>query len=451
MSLVKWRSAEARVEYARRFLSLVALILVPFLVTCDADVTGPVEPIGFGKAYGIWQPGRFDTCSAAVHDAYSAVGPNGMAYPTWHPPIDPATGCRFGHEHGRDPRGSDLYDLVGPIPFGYANDMLDIFDATRMRHEDHVGHKVEWENDFKLSFDNGGSAVLDISCDALVKLHQGTHSKDAFTNNMHELVYHIRCSDGTEMHVTVMATIGRPGEMVASCDNERVFRVGPATPATSPAGGGKRLIPDRECIERFMLAPPGERSNFHAALRENWEVSQSVRTANGRTLASFDPYFQVMLPSRFLDTSLPGLVGRPIDVCYELAPDGSRANGEECELATANGVVQGVAYDDPRSLFNGADRVVDINSSSLVSTTRAASVRARSSAAAVTTAASASTLPTDEDRETREIDSGPAGGGAPSQPRPGRRSGPLGSPAAPRSPFAGRYRPARGGLRRRPR
>ena len=51
-----------------------------------------------------------------------------------------------------------------------------------------------------------GSAAADqlfeIRCDVLTKLHQGTHSKDAFTNNLHELAYHIRCTDGTELHIT---------------------------------------------------------------------------------------------------------------------------------------------------------------------------------------------------------------------------------------------------------
>src|SRR2546426_5048090 len=47
----------------------------------------------------------------------------------------------FGHDHGRDPRGSALYREVGPIPFGYANEQLDVYDPLTTRHEDHFGHK----------------------------------------------------------------------------------------------------------------------------------------------------------------------------------------------------------------------------------------------------------------------------------------------------------------------
>jgi hypothetical protein len=365
----------------RRFLragrslppALVLILIAPVLVTCDAEpgVIGPApsEPIGFSKAHGVWKPGPGDSCSAAVHDGYSVVGPDGLLYPTWHPPVDPS-GCTFGHEHGRDPRGSDLFARVGPIPFGHANQVLDTFDPQGMRHEDHVGHKVEWENDVPLQFEDGASAVLDVRCDVLVKLHQGSHSKDAFTNNLHELAYHIDCTDGTELHLTLMAAIGGPGSMVASCDGDRVIHVGPPTPANSPNRGGTRRIPDRACVDAHMLALPGERSNLNAALRESWEANLSIRSANGGgSLAHIDPYFQILLPSRFLDLSKPGLVARPIDVCYELRADGARVNAGECERSTGNGTITGIAWDDARSAFNGVARFVDINSNRITNAT----------------------------------------------------------------------------------
>jgi hypothetical protein len=163
----------------------------------------------------------------AVHDRYSTLGPDGKRYPTWHPPVDPLTGCGFGHEHGRDPRGSALYRDVGDIPFGYANEQLDAANLGLRRHEDHVGHKIEWENDIVLR-SNGAGGLLDVRCDVLTKLHQGTHSADAFTNNLHELNYHLRCSDRTELHVTLLTAIGRPSSSsapaVARCRSGRPRR-----------------------------------------------------------------------------------------------------------------------------------------------------------------------------------------------------------------------------------
>ena len=336
--------------------------LVWSLAACDSSFSTPPQRTATGPsaAYGIWTPGANDTCTPAIHDAYSVVGPDDKLYPTWHPPIDPVTGCRFGHEHGRDPRGSKLYAAVGPIPFGYANEQLDTWDPANPRHEDHFGHKIEWENDIPLHFESdAATSLFDIRCDVLTKLHQGTHSKDAFTNNLHELVYHVRCTDGTEMHLTLLTAIGDPGQFIRSCDGTAVS-VGPATPANSPNGGGQRLIPDRTCVLQSILVPVGQSSNF-GVLHESWQTSVSIRTASGRGLAFINPYFQVRLPSRYYDPATAPAVGRPMDLCYEVTASGARAQGGTCSQATANGTITGITFDDPRSPFNGADRFMDVN------------------------------------------------------------------------------------------
>lgn len=353
-------AAAQGVRWWRRMLVAPALALF----ACDGSrPAGPatLTPIGASRAYGIWTPGPRDDCTVDVHDRYSVVGPDRKLYPTWHPPVDPQTGCSFGHEHGRDPRGSRLFAAQGPVPFGYANEVLDAFDPANPRHEDHVGHKIEWENDFPMHFGSeAANALFEIRCDLLTKMHQGTHSKDAFTNNLHELVYHIRCTDGLELHVTLLSAVGDPGEFVRACDHDVVVSVGPATPANSPPNGGRRVIPDRVCIDRHLLVAAGAESDF-GPLRESWETSNSIRTVDGHEIAFFNPYFQAPLPSRFFDPAQATLVGRPIDVCYEVDAAGRRTRGGECEEATAGGTVTGIQFDDPRSPFNGVERVVDIN------------------------------------------------------------------------------------------
>lgn len=67
------------------------------------------------------------------------MGLDGKLYPTCHPPVDPATGCQVGHEHGRYPHGSELFSEIGDLPLGFANEQVDTFDPTGCRHEDHVG------------------------------------------------------------------------------------------------------------------------------------------------------------------------------------------------------------------------------------------------------------------------------------------------------------------------
>jgi len=343
----------------RRVLLLLALIL---MACSRQDFLNPSLPATgqLGVAMSAWTPGPGDDCSVEVHQSYATVGPDGKLYPTWHPPVDPGTGCSFGHEHGRDPRGSDLFTRVGSIPFGYANEQLDTWDPAGRRHEDHVGHKVEWENDVRFTAGDGLGGFFETTCDVLTKLHQGTHSRDAFANNVHELVYAIACTDGTEMYVTVLTAIGKPGEFKRSCDGT-VIQAGTATPANSPAGGGQRRIPDRECILRHLLVGAGATSNDHSALHESWETHSQIKRADGHTLASFDPYFQVFLPSRFYDAGVANLTGRPIAACYEVEPNGDRARGGACEQSTAGGAIPALAFDDPRSRFNGIRRKVDIN------------------------------------------------------------------------------------------
>ncbi len=338
------------------------LLLAAALVTgCEYLAPNSIEEVGFSAAYDIWRPGLNDTCTPEIHNEYSVVALDGKRYPTWHPPVDPETGCTFGHEHGRDPRGSDLFDDVGPIPFGFANEQLAIYDPNGIRNEDHYGHKVEWQNNFEMN--TGGavaSALFRIECDLLTKLHQGTHSKDAFTNNLHELAYHIRCSDGTAFSITVMTPIGKPGEFVSSCDRDKHIVVGAPVPANSPAGGGKRVIPEQSCIER-LFESDGDRSNF-GLIRESWEVSQSIRTEDGKRLVRINPYYQVLDPSRFYDPALSDITGRPIDACYEERANGERISGGLCAESTAEGTILDIAFDDPQSAFAGADRFVDVNS-----------------------------------------------------------------------------------------
>lgn len=338
-------------------LPLMMALLVA-LGSCSDEPTGPddpgILPIGEAVAYGKWSPTGGDTCSKAVHDSYSTVGPDGILYPTWHPPVDPGSGCTFGHEHGRDPRGSDLYNQVGDIPFGLANQYLLESGFGANRHEDHVGHKVEWENDMVMRVGDGASAVLTVTCDALVKLHQGTHSPDAFTNNMHEVVYHIRCSDGTGFSATLLVPIGTPGELVVGCARENHIQVGVANPSISPSGGGKRAVPARDCINQHVFN--GSRPRFDSALRESWEISARLKTVSNRTLVSFNPYFQVRDPSRFFDPSVEQVMGRPVDLCDQI----TNSNRDRCE-----GVAPNTAWDSPQSPFKGVRRFVDINSNNI--------------------------------------------------------------------------------------
>jgi hypothetical protein len=351
----------------RRAVSVFLLPPTAVLTACgDNGFTGiePVQETGQAVQFGIWTPGSNDTCTKEIHDRYSVVALDGKRYNTWHPPVDPETGCTFGHEHGRDPRGSRLYSKVGPIPFGMANEALETWDPQNVRHEDHFGHKIDWENNIEFVRQDGlTGALFSVKCDVLAKLHQGTHSKDAFTNNLHEIVYHLSCTDGTEMHITMMSAIGTPGGFTRTCDGARV-EVGAPVPANSPNGGGQRVIPDRTCVDQFMRVGPGQRADYNQALHESWQTSNTVRTDDGRTIAHFNPYFQVFFPSRFYDPAAANITGRPIAECDLLDPARNH-NNDLCDQSTSNGTLTGLPFDDPRSEFNGVRRFIDINDNNL--------------------------------------------------------------------------------------
>jgi len=342
--------------------SLCRVAVLGVLGTACSGQDSPSGPGGAStsRAFGIWQPGSFDTCTKEQHDAYSVTGPDGKVYPAWHPSTGPG-GCSFGHEHGRDPGGSDLYSGVGSPPFGYANEVLAAADPANPRDEDHVGHKIEWENDLVLRLGGDGAGSATAVCDVLYKIHQGTHSKDAFTNNLHEVAYHLRCDEGSEVHVTMLLAIGRPGQFTRACTESEDIPAGAPTPANSPVGFGIRYIQDRTCVERHMLVPSGQTSNYVSALDERWNTWNYVERSPGQPLLFFNPHFHVELPSRFYDPSLAPAVGRSIDVCYETTVAGERASGGACDASTAAGASTGVTFDDPRSAFNGSAHSIQLN------------------------------------------------------------------------------------------
>jgi hypothetical protein len=365
--------------------------------------TNPPPPPASGNsaAYGLWTPTTPDTCTQAQHDAYSVVGPDGKRYPTWHPPTGPG-GCTFGHEHGRDPSGSallaDITNLYHGVLFGYANETLDAWNAANgigngMRHEDHVGHKVEWENNVTIyeSTTTGGSSrrALSVKCDFFMKIHQGTHSPDAFTNNLHELLYAMQCHDGpggaigSKVIVTKMVAFGNPGGFSEGSISGgfTTINVGAAMPMNSPSGPGLRSLPTINRVRQSLLVPSGQFTNVSQGLYEDWLSANYIQTSgSSQPLLYFDPHFAVFSPSRFYwpgsDPNRYGItrsaddiaknIGRSVDVCW-MQDGGNKARGGECDSMTNFGAIRTpFPYTDTRSAFNGVHREFYFNNTTIV-------------------------------------------------------------------------------------
>ncbi|HEV8123510.1 MAG TPA: hypothetical protein VGP80_04675 [Gemmatimonadales bacterium] len=199
-----------------------ALVASALLVTsCDGGGIADNSLGARSRAMSLWSPAGYATCSRADHDRYVVAGPDGKLYPTWHPAVDPVKGCSYGHEHGRDPRGSALYQAIGEVPFGVAGEALSIWDSGRALPEDHAAQKVEWQNGVMLQQEVAGQREdIGVRCDFLVKFHQAVPG-DPSTGNPTELVYHVRCDDGTEIHATTLVRADQPAT-IATGDGARL-------------------------------------------------------------------------------------------------------------------------------------------------------------------------------------------------------------------------------------
>jgi hypothetical protein len=274
--------------------------------------------------------------------------------------VDPS-GCTFGHEHGRDPAGAGLDDM-GPVIFGYANERLDEFPGRSPRHEDHVGHKIEWGREVRFNPSGGTGGVAALTCNVLAKLHQGTHSPDAFTNNLHEIIYRIRCDDGSEANVTFLTANGPAGELSRRCRTSDRIAAGTANPPDSPTHAharspgrsmGNRFIADRWCVDN---------TSNSTQLSEVWKTQNLVTTADNRLLFRFATYFFVSDPARFFDPGAPSNLGRGAVECYATKEGGAfKSNSNACRAARAFSGPTAVAWDAPDSYFIGAKRGVRFN------------------------------------------------------------------------------------------
>lgn len=374
---------------------------------------------------------KYDKCDdgtdiVRAHKAFSVIGPDGKRYPTWHAPVvtNPITGvgkCYFGHEHGRDPKQAQVWktkqiqnyfyfdankngvmdaseEAVTGIPFGYVNEQMDLAGGV-MRHEDHVGHKVEWANgepDLAThnmsSQANGGVWIgklgdgvmakdTGVRCFFLAKAHQGTSSGDALTNNLHEVMYFADCTHPTnsalnqKISLAVMEGFGKVGgftKFMPLCGVGRrnsaqdfVFIGTNSENSAYPSGDGDREIPTRDCIESgFLVNSP----SFSGNLYEAWPASLKIVDRSGKELISgidllFDVndanryfYPETLKAQRGYSNPDAGLnVGYSMDLCYENL-GGKIARHNQCDAATNYGQIKGITWNDPRSAFRGLNR-----------------------------------------------------------------------------------------------
>jgi hypothetical protein len=318
-------------------------LLFPLLLLLAAQLHAQTD----SAAMGIWKPTRPGECTQEQHDAYFAVGPDNKRYPVWHPPVDPS-GCFFGHEHGHDPALSPLNDR-GPVLFGYVNEQHTLQNAMGHRHEDHVGHKVVVAN--RVPYGATGSPTR-LVCDILTKFHQGTHSADALTNNLHEQSVRMSCDDGMYANVQLLSMVGPAGQIVEPVTKLKI-EVGPAVPSDSPRIGNP-LNPGKSYGARQIPTT----TNIHVArpnFFEQWRTQNTIDGPDGNRFR-FAFYWNVSLPSRYYDPEQPNRMGRSIDACWLTNPLTNDYLVISNPCASVRNSEEPINWDDPASPFNGTKR-----------------------------------------------------------------------------------------------
>lgn len=346
------------------------------------DSFGQVSPsgelgMGFMAVSNYYQsfPRQPGECSQAVHDRYWVEDDDGVKHPTWHPPVDPVTGCYFAHEHGDDPRESPNYQFAKGVPFGFTHGV----SGGLARHEDHVGHKIVVQSGWGLvdgnpqngqQPDSGLISRTGFTCDWLSKIHQGSWSRDALANNAHEYFLNLRCTDGVQLRLKQLVTFGPPELVTNICDSPAV---GQSTALTSPdntseafpsgvasnsgtpvtnALDGKREF---ACIKNLF---------WKDRLEELWK-SDGVLQFPGGGFINFSPYYVVLNPARYLDHrwavrgAADGYV-RSLDLCFD---DNAAYRGSPmgfCQSVPADlGQLSSQArQQNIRSPMNGTKRII---------------------------------------------------------------------------------------------
>lgn len=389
------------------------------LISTATAAPTTVTNAGSGHSYGLWNPSKWDTCTKADHDSFSVIGPDGKRYPTWHPPVmrrADGSSCTFGHDHGRNPVGYQYWDEVrkhfaydankngtidsaelatAGIPFGYVNEQIDTSVYGFMRHEDHVGHKIEFANGegdigsgtdpFNTSM-TGGVIVPEksstpgvkwdpsgIACYHFQKIHQGVSTPDALTNNLHEVIMHAKCNSTRPEYpsstslLSGMVKFGAAGEYTLFCGGGS--RDEPVVLGTTDLNknfpgtrnDGMRNIINKQCTLDSMLVSPGGWSGFPY---EIWGGGLDMKNAAGTVIASNGGAWEVLDAIRYHDPDSANKIGYLADVCYMSIGD-RKTRGGACDIMTNYGTLQGVTWDDPRSSFRGINRGQYINPPSI--------------------------------------------------------------------------------------
>jgi hypothetical protein len=243
-------------------------------VPAPATVTPIVPTPPTGVLVPVDNPSMLGTCTAAAHDRFFVIGPDGQPYRTWHPQeVQQADGqmCRFAHEHGDNPAMS-LADSSMPA-FGYIG-------ALAGMAEPHEGFKSFVVNVGDRN-DEGGTALVS----SRIIAHMGTARPGRVAQSMHSVEYDMVGTDGHYVHVAGMANTFRSGDI---CDRQ-------AASQNNPVG-------------RTLYAVPSTTNCNQQSVYEIWGFTLNLQEPQNYTGVTINIATAAFDPSTYLDRSTGAVV-----------------------------------------------------------------------------------------------------------------------------------------------
>lgn len=175
--------------------------------------TATPPPVIYSDTFPGVDPQILGDCPAAVHDRYTAIGPDGNTYRTWHPitaKIEPSNPdsptCTFAHEHGDPPHP------MAPLPyFGYA-----AFQAGKLEViKAHEGYKAFTHKRGQLTgWDTPERVTVNPDIELQFWVHQGSANRLRLTEPFHDAGFWSRNAAG---HVTEIYYLANTGHLSDKC------------------------------------------------------------------------------------------------------------------------------------------------------------------------------------------------------------------------------------------
>jgi hypothetical protein len=213
-------------------------------------------PVVYTETFPQASPQILGSCPESVHDWFTANGPDGNTYRTWHPitvNLDPSNPdsptCSFAHEHGDPPHPN------APLPyFGYAAFHGGQLEVIRQ----HEGYKVfTHKQGQRNGWDTAELTNVNPDIDTQFWVHQGSWSISRLSDKYHDLGFWSRDAGGRITEIYFLANTGDPTD---KCQDQ-------------PTSGAKRTIAS-EC--EYV----NENWTFNGNVGNVWNASVQVAVVN---------------------------------------------------------------------------------------------------------------------------------------------------------------------------